>query len=58
MKPLCRYIAEVTRIRHKLFGDISRGAIIDASEGLLKKTIPVENQGRFAQSPCKMENFP
>ena len=52
MKPLCRYIEEITRIRRNLHGALSRGEILDASEGLYKRSNPlVKIGGSFARSP-------
>lgn len=52
MKPLCRYIAEVTRIRRGLHGTLSRGEVLDASGGLHQRKEPMlKIKGSFAGSP-------
>lgn len=52
MQELLRYAAEITRIRNALLDIVSRGELLDASEGLFKRTpAMIRIGGPFASDP-------
>ena len=52
MRRLCKYVGEITRIRNELCDTVSRGRLLEESNGLYaKSTSDVQLSGPFADSP-------